>query len=175
MDLPEFVYHPDPIATGAVTREPVDCLCCGRERPLTYAGPVFAEEELDSELCPWCIADGSAAARFDATFTDVPAELPAEVAEVVLRRTPGFTGRQQERWLAHCGDAAEFHGPVGAAELASLPDARESVRAHLTGYYGWPAEVAEALLNALRRDGDGTAYLFRCRHCATHLAYADFA
>jgi hypothetical protein len=62
---------------------------------------VYAEAELDDQLCPWCIADGSAAAKFDAQFTDVlwavPDEVSAEVTEEVLRRTPGLSGWQQER------------------------------------------------------------------------------
>jgi uncharacterized protein CbrC (UPF0167 family) len=64
--LPRFLYHPDPIATGSVVGSPVVCSCCGQLRALTYVGPVFAEDELEDELCPWCIADGSAAETYDA-------------------------------------------------------------------------------------------------------------
>lgn len=176
--LPVFLYHPDPVATGSVTRAPLECLCCGRRRPLTYTGPVFAEEELDGELCPWCVADGTAAATYDAQFTDamwrVPDDVSAEATDVVLRRTPGFHGRQQERWLHHCGDAAQFHGRIGAQELRTLPDARAALAAELAPY-GWSAAELDAFIESLTPDGSATAYLFRCRHCRTHLAYADFA
>jgi uncharacterized protein CbrC (UPF0167 family) len=70
MDFPTFRYHPDPIATGSVVVSDTTCVCCGQARGFIYMGPVTADEELDEALCPWCIADGSAARRFDAEFTE---------------------------------------------------------------------------------------------------------
>src|SRR5262245_51685164 len=86
-ELPTFVYHPDPVATGSIVRATLTCSCCERERAYTYAGAVFAEEELEDELCPWCIADGSAAEKYDATFTDATwgDAVPAQVTDVVCR------------------------------------------------------------------------------------------
>lgn len=110
--LPQFRYHPDPVGTGSIVADEVSCVSCEQRRPYTYTGPVYAEEELNEAICPWCIADGSAASRFDATFTDamwaVPDDVPEDVTEEVLCRTPGFTGWLQEEWLHHCGDAAAF-------------------------------------------------------------------
>jgi uncharacterized protein CbrC (UPF0167 family) len=113
---------------------------------------------------------------FDAVFTDVswaPDDVPSDVAEVVLRRTPGFNGWQQERWLHHCRDGAEFLGAVGARELAPFPDVVASLRSDAMRF-SWPLDEVESYLAALSRDGQPTAYLFRCRHCRTHLAYSDF-
>lgn len=87
-----------------------------------------------------------------------------EVRLEVDRRTPGFRGRQQERWLTHCGDAAAFLGRAGAADVRRHPDAL----ADLLAEFG--AEFCEAL----DADGQPTAYLFACLHCDRHLAYADF-
>ncbi|MEU8327519.1 CbrC family protein [Micromonospora sp. NPDC048839] len=39
----------------------------------------------------------------------------------------------------------------------------------------WSAEDKDWYLRALSRDGPVTAYLFRCRHCGSHLAYSDSA
>jgi uncharacterized protein CbrC (UPF0167 family) len=69
-------------------------------------------------VCPWCIADGSAHAKWDAEFTDRGAiggmghwcEVPQEVREEVAFRTPGISTIQEARWWTHCGDAAEFVG-----------------------------------------------------------------
>ena len=116
--LPEFAYHPDPVATGSVERSDAECVACGRARGWIYRGPVYAADELADSLCPWCIADGTAASRFDAEFTDVgdaPDGVPGEVVETIARRTPGFTGWQQEHWLYHCGDGAVFMGTSEAA------------------------------------------------------------
>ncbi|MEU4587390.1 CbrC family protein [Kitasatospora aureofaciens] len=168
--LPVFPYHPDPVATGAIVQSDTECSCCGRARGYIYAGPVYAAENLRDRLCPWCIADGSAADRFGAQFTDVVDDVPMDRLFAITQRTPGFSGWQQERWLIHCADGAAFLGPAGAAELAAYPDASASLRQELTS---WPKPQAEQYLNALTRDGQPTAYLFQCRACGTHLAYAD--
>ena len=103
--LPTFRYHPDPLATGSVVASNATCRCCGQAPGLMYAGPVYANEDLDDELCPWCIADGSAAARFGAEFVDSAGvggygdwdRVPPAVVVEVSQRTPSFSGWQQER------------------------------------------------------------------------------
>ncbi|WP_405729304.1 CbrC family protein [Streptomyces sp. NBC_01537] len=92
-----------------------------------------------------CIADGSAAERYEAQFTEVDSGVAPGVARAVETRTPGFSGWQQERRLVHCGDGAAFLGRVGAAGPAAHPDA----------------------------DGQPTGNLFKCRTCGEFLAYAD--
>jgi uncharacterized protein CbrC (UPF0167 family) len=119
--LPDFPYHPDPQATGSIERSSTHCIACGQARGYVYTGPVFSvnHELLDDAVCPWCIADGSAAERFDAQYTGVGDELPADVSDSVIiavtQRTPGFSGWQQEHWLYHCGDGAAFVGTTEAA------------------------------------------------------------
>ena len=68
--LPTFRYHPDSIATGSVKPSDKECRSCGEARGYIYTSSVYAEESLDEEICPWCIADGSAAEKFDASFCD---------------------------------------------------------------------------------------------------------
>jgi hypothetical protein len=177
LPFPEFRYHPDPRGTGVVVESDARCLRCGWERGYLYTGPVYATAKLDDALCPWCIADGSAAERFDAEFTDVgwavPDDVPQEVTDEIARRTPGFFGWQQEHWLYHCGDGAAFLGRVGYQELQGHPDALESLR-HEHDELSWSASEVEEYLQGLDRDGGATAYLFRCRHCRRHFAYSDF-
>src|SRR4051794_36275169 len=97
---PDFRHHPGPLWAGTVVASHDECRCCERARGYLYAGPVFAVEELADELCPWCISDGSAAEMFDASFTGigwgVPDNVSDDVLEIVAKRTPGFTGWQQE-------------------------------------------------------------------------------
>jgi uncharacterized protein CbrC (UPF0167 family) len=164
MTLPVFPYHPDPVATGSVVPSADACGCCGAARGYVYTGPVYSVADLPAPVCPWCIADGSAADRYEAQFTEVEGQVPMDVVRAVAERTPGFSAWQQARWLTHCGDAAVFLGRAGARELRPHPDALESLA----------AEFGEALLAALDADDQPTAYLFRCRGCARHLAYVDF-
>lgn len=143
--LPKFKYHPDPIATGSVKASDRTCRSCGRSRGFIYVGPAYAVEDLEEDICPWCIADGSAHEKFDAEFVDRAAvggykrgwdKVPQSVVEEVAFRTPGFTGIQQEQWYTHCGDAAEF---VGVEDLG----------------------------------GGASKYNFRCRGCGQALHYID--
>ncbi|CAN5528954.1 CbrC family protein [soil metagenome] len=174
--LPTFRYHPDPVATGAFERQNGTCRACGRARGWVYVVTPYAEENLRDALCPWCVADGSAAAAFAATFADlgddVPDTVAAAVRDEIAHRTPGFSAWQQERWLFHCDDGAAFLGAAGWEELVDLPDAVAMLRAQAEGW-GFVGAEADAFVGSLDVDGASTAYLFRCRHCGTHLAYAD--
>ncbi|WP_232245868.1 CbrC family protein [Delftia acidovorans] len=165
-ELPVFRYHPDPVATGSIQENhALACPCCGRVSGWVYATTPYGLGEQPSDLCPWCIADGSAASRFGSGFvSDLAGEVPGEVADEVNLRTPGFISWQGEQWLTHCGDAAAFLGPVGWEALKDLPDAQASLLED-----GCDKEM----LALMRKDGDLTAYLFRCLHCGVHLAYAD--
>lgn len=176
--LPRFRYHPDPVATGAFEQQVGTCRRCGRARGWVYVVPPYAVENLRDALCPWCVADGSAAATFDATFTDLdPADaqaegVPAAVLDEIAHRTPGFSAWQQERWLYHCGDGAAFLGAAGWPELADHPEAVAQLREQAASW-GFTGEDADAFVGSLDADGASTAYLFRCLHCHAHLAYAD--
>ncbi len=172
--LPEFPYHPDPLATGSVVVSGAFCACCGRARGYVYTGPVYAAGEPD-RLCPWCIADGSAARRYEAHFTaDVAGdEVTGDVLVTVAERTPGFTAWQDGQWLVHCGDAGAFLGRAGVRELAGYPDALDSLQQDIRTW-GWSDDQIDDFVGSLDSGGQPTAYLFRCRACAAHLAYADF-
>jgi uncharacterized protein CbrC (UPF0167 family) len=178
--LPQFRYHPDPVATGNVIASSAECRSCGRARGYVYVGPVYAEEELGEVLCPWCIGDRSAAERFDAEFTDAEGvgdrgrwgAVPVAVLDEVTRRTPGFAGWQPERWWVHCGDAAAFLGRAGRRELegrwvAALPAIRAEAGLEADG------AVWAIYLAALDAGGAPTAYVFRCLHCGQFGGYSD--
>jgi hypothetical protein len=174
--LPTFRYHPDPVSTGFVRQSSTTCVACGRERGFIYTGPVYAVDDLESVICPWCIADGSAAERFDADFTDTwgtPDEVTMPLLDEITRRTPGFSSWQQAHWLYHCGDGCAFLGAVGRKELASYPDAIEMLLRE-GEQSGWSADDSRAYVSRLTANGQPTAYLFRCHHCGTHLAFSDF-
>lgn len=177
-DLPNFKYHPDPLGTGSIQVSETECICCGQARGYIYVGPVYALEELDECICPWCIEDGSANAKLGASFTDESGvggygdwdDVPAAVVATIAYRTPGFIGWQQEQWWTHCGDAAAFLGRAGRKELEAAGDgAVEAIRQN-TGLTG---DNWESFLDALSKDGSPTAYLFRCAACGMVGGYQD--
>jgi len=178
--LPTFKYHPDPIATGSVAVSDNECVCCKQARGYIYTGPVYSEDEHADDICPWCIADNSAHANLGAEFIDPVGvggygeweEVAAPIYEEVASRTPGFTGWQQEKWFTCCADAAAFLGRAGYKELLAMgAGAIEAIRveSQLEG-----AEWEE-YLKGLKKDGEPTAYLFRCLHCQKIGGYSDFS
>ncbi|MFD3585751.1 CbrC family protein [Streptomyces sp. NPDC058683] len=175
--LPESPYHPDPVATGVIMPSRTACTCCGQERGYVYKGPVYTADEPGGPLCPWCIADGSAAERIDAHFTAgtrLGDDVPLEVFAAADRHTPGFTAWQEPQWIFHCGDSTAFLAPAGSAGLAAHPEALETVRQETNGW-GRPPDQLDHFPGSLDKDGETTAYLFRYRVCTAHLAYTDFA
>src|ERR1700693_5430774 len=139
MDLPRFKYYPDPVASGDLVESDVVCACCGKARGYVYAGTVFADEDYDDCICPWCIADGSAYEKLGATFLDEDAvggygdwdSVPENVVEEVTQRTPVFSSWQPTQWWTHCQDAAQFLGAVGRKELEAFgPDAVAAIKAN---------------------------------------------
>ena len=178
LDLPEFVYHPDPIATGSVKPSDTECVCCGSRRGFIYVGPVYAEEELEDCICPWCIANGTAYEKLGAEFVDAAGiggygdwdDVPGEVADEIAYRTPGFAGWQQERWWTHCGDAAEFIGRAGRKEVESYGEQLVKAVQYEIGYSD---EEWKHYFQALSKESSPTAYIFRCRHCGKLGGYSD--
>jgi uncharacterized protein CbrC (UPF0167 family) len=176
--LPKFRYHQDPLATGSLEPSTIECVCCGQARGFIYVGPVYCEVELNDALCPWCIADGSAARKFDAEFTDRGGigdygrweRVSDAVLDEISTRTPGFSGWQQERWFTCCGDAGVFLGRAGRNELDAA--GLDAIRA-IQRESGLEGDAWDQYFRALDRDGSPTAYLFRCPECGGIAGYSD--
>ena len=165
-ELPFFRYHPDPLATGAVKPGAVRCACCGEQRGYVYVGPVYGEAELDESLCPWCIADGSAARKLGASFADDHPLLQARVPELIVQevnlRTPAFSSWQQEHWLAHCGDACSF---LGDASVEDVANASEGTKLAWQKEYGLGEGDWLHITMGYQPRGDQAFYKFKCLHC----------
>jgi uncharacterized protein len=164
--LPFFRYHPDPLATGAIEKSNVTCVCCGKARGMIYVGSVYSKTDLDGVLCPWCIADGSAASKFHAAFADsnplIRASVPSNIVEEVHLRTPAYISWQQEHWLAHCNDACEFHGDASVDDVQS---ASEETKMHWMAYYHKDDADWKRIIDGYVPGGDSALYKFVCRHC----------
>jgi hypothetical protein len=175
--LPTFRYHPDPIDTGSVTESDATCVVCGDERGFIYAGPVYAEDDFEDSICPWCVADGSAHESLGATFVDsesFAADTPDSVIAEISERTPGYSAWQAEEWPSCCSDATAFIGPVGIAEIRAKYREREGfVLRQIIYGLGISGGAATRLLESLKRDESPTAYLFKCLHCGEPQVHVD--
>ncbi|WP_144395648.1 CbrC family protein [Pleionea sediminis] len=174
MELPKFKYHPDPISTGAIKESCEVCECCEQARGYVYASNLYAEEEIEF-ICPWCIADGSAAQKFDGMFSDdyplQEAGVPEEVISEVCERTPGYNSWQQEVWQAHCGTACEFHGDAEKKDLVEL--AGEALERFLRVEMIKP-DVWQNILEHYEKGGNPAVYKFRCPECSEFIYTMDF-
>lgn len=180
MGLPNFKYHPDPVATGHVATSDTVCVCCEKARGFIYTGPVFAFGDYNESICPWCIADGSAHEKLKTSFTDEVGiggygrwgDVPQVVIEEVAYRTPGFYGWQQSEWWTHCDDAAQFIGRAGQKELQKLgPQAIAAIQASIELSDGpeW-----DQFFDRLGKESSPTAYIFRCTKCGQLGGYHDY-
>lgn len=168
--LPSFRYHPDPVGTGVVEASGAICKCCKKARGFIYVGPVYAVDDLSERLCPWCIADGSAAASFGASFSDDwrlhQVGLPREIIEEVVQRTPGYFAWQSEAWLSHCGDACAF---LGDASEDDVVNASEATKLAWRREYGLSGEAWKHATAGYVPRGHQAFYKFVCMHCSSVL------
>ncbi len=165
--LPVFRYHLDPVATGAFVRNNYyPCLCCGKKTGWKLHATPYGRKRVKN-ICPWCIADGSAAAKFGVSFvstTETP--LPAEVEEELYERTPKILSWQDLSWKTCCNDAAVYVGVKAWEELADLPGVKEQFLAE---------GLTEDALAWFDPNSDFWAHLFHCRHCEKYLVHSDFS
>jgi uncharacterized protein len=178
--LPVFRFHPHAYELGLF--EEVDGVCdaCGERRALRYTSSFYSRTSV-SYLCPWCIADGTAARTFAGQFNDSlgiegipidPDEEPTvDLAEAreVSRHTPSYLSWQQEQWRSHCGRPCAFLGYVDSEDLGPYL-AEPAFAADVDGGLGWDAEL---IRTALTRDGDLVGCLFRCLTCGAHRLHVD--
>lgn len=177
MDLPHFKYHPDPLKTNIVTKKNFQCVCCDQQRNLLYIGPVYSlHEDIEEKICVWCLADGSAAKKFDAEFAgelDSSPNISPHAMKEFTERTPGYICWQDPVWLTHCDDICEFHGDFSKEELLEHFEdlkiyAKESLRCD-------ESQIREIVSDY---DPEGNInpafYKFVCRKCKKILFHCDF-
>ena len=172
--LPSFTYFQDPVGNGCIVQKQDTCPCCSEQRSHMYVGPIYTTADVEM-ACPWCIADGTAAAKWSARFNDVDNAPPGVSKQTVLEietRTPGYSSWQGNIWLFSQTDAMVFLGEVHGGELLQEGNA-EKVEACLKALrdwnLDWPAEDLKRVL-----PGDQPAiYLFQDRTTAAFDAYAD--
>jgi uncharacterized protein CbrC (UPF0167 family) len=131
-------------------------------------GPVYAVGEYAEKICPWCIFNGTAAAKFAATFSDCYGldGLRSRIVEEITKRTPGYNSWQSEKWRTHCDDACEYRGNPTRSELRSMTDdLREQLASQLELDEG---EWQEFVVN-YEPAGDPSIYKFVCPHCSAIL------
>ncbi|WP_106165675.1 CbrC family protein [Tritonibacter scottomollicae] len=173
MELPIFEYFPDPIENGCIIKKNTRCACCEQERSFMYVGPIYCVDDV-SEVCPWCLADGSAAAKWSAIFNDlydIPEGVPQHVVQTIDSRTPGYSTWQGNRWLFSEDDALVFVGEViGSTIVRKNETEKISACRKALGDWNFPNDFD---LSDVVIGGQPAIYLFQNKKTAEYKAYAD--
>ncbi|MDR6919110.1 uncharacterized protein CbrC (UPF0167 family) [Pseudomonas sp. 3296] len=178
--LPVFRYYADPFKSGVMSPSGETCQCCGNATGYIYSGSFYSVAD-ESHFCPWCVADGSAAKKFDGEFNDSfgigmgEIELSEAVIGEVSRRTPSFFSFQQEQWWGHCDDAGQFLGEIEHLDRSLL--ASDTGLNFRLGIQETPALSTDAdwewLIATPSKKRDVACFVFRCLHCGEMGGYID--
>lgn len=169
--LPKFKYHPNLYTNEIVTFANGKCQCC-EKKVNAYIETMYCKECVDC-ICLYCIADGSAAKKFDGFFIQDAEEINnPEAIEELYSRTPGYLSWQGEYWLACCNDYCEFIGDVGTKELNEMGISDEVFDEYEKKY---DEEDIKWLKDNLTARGEVAGYLFRCKKCGKYHLHVDMS
>ena len=168
---PFFRYHPDPLRSGVFVEHetPKVCQCCGRQETLICEGPFYTDEEVEY-VCPECIADGSAAKRFDMEYCEIAAKdrvSDPKKDEELLHHTPGFYSYNGSCWPSHCDDYCIYVEELYRKHLQDKELMEELVKDPV--WIEWEFDSPEKVL----LDQYIQVHMFVCPHCGKHLFYID--
>lgn len=178
MELPKFKYSPNAYSIDVFENDEDICSICNEERNIRYTGSFYSIDEPDY-ICPWCIADGSAAKMYDGEFNDYcgiegvspnPKEPKPKISKELLleitKKTPSYKSWQQERWMIHCNEPCAF---IGYADTETIEPLWEELKDDIeNNRYG-----ADFIKSSLSKDGSLVGYLFQCLHCNQHRLHVD--
>lgn len=167
--LPQFKYNPNIylLNDGYLNQEKINtCKCCGRQTK-AWTEWMYSREDIDC-ICVNCIADGTAAHKFDGDFVDCAEHVsdPSKKDEL-MHRTPGYSSWQGEHWLVCCDDYCAFLGQVGCAELDELKIS-DSVIQECAELVGFDIDRKD-----IQKTGSLIGYLFQCLHCGQYRLWVD--
>ncbi|WP_407538273.1 CbrC family protein [Deinococcus radiomollis] len=172
--LPVFRYHPDAVNHGVVRQRAIICDVCGKARDWAYTGPFRSADRPEPlNIYPWCVADGSAAQKYDGTFQEADFEefVTSASIQAVLKRTPGFPTMNPIFWPGHHGECCVFLGDFIPEEQPELLE-QKSIREEL-GRIARELGLAEDDL----RYSNNSLYtlLFQCSTCHSYQLSTDFS
>ncbi|MDR2925336.1 MAG: CbrC family protein [Azoarcus sp.] len=190
-NLPQFKYSPNCYENGIFQMTKADeikiCDCCRQTTDVYYNGPFYSRVRINI-LCPFCIANGKAAEKYNGEFlayTSIEGISPnpsephtfhnEEAINEVVTRTPCYSAYQQEEWLAHCNDLCAFVGYVGWDEIKNLINEFVDLEVDVNKFYF--SIVGKLGYNALSENlangGGLQGYLFQCLHCNKYRLHID--
>ena len=172
-ELPTFKYHESVKMTGILVEEDIVCECCQKGSHYKMDIVLYSEEEVE-DLCPWCVADGSAAKKYNGTFIDLEGSdmIPSLEKRLELtRKNPGYPSWQENVWLAHCDDYCKYVDAVDYSVIEHLEvDLKEDFERLSKEFY---YDTVEEFKEALKNNHSMQIYLFECLTCKKPRIHVD--
>lgn len=167
-ELPFFKYNPNVYESSVAFHKEGVCQCCGKTVSV-YTNAMYTPEDINC-ICFDCVADGSAAKKFQGEFIqDVEKKVSDESkTEELFYRTPGYDSWQGEYWLTCCDDYCQYIGDVGGKELDEM-DIGNDVILECEEKRGFKIDK-----NDIEKCGSLSGYLFKCLHCGKYHLWVDF-
>lgn len=120
MELPKFKYSPNAYKVDVFENIEGICSVCNEKRQVKYKGSFYSLEDLEY-ICPWCIANGNAAEKYDGEFNDYcgiegvssdpnngEPTIQNELLLEITNKTPSYISWQQQVCLTHCNEPCAF-------------------------------------------------------------------
>lgn len=124
MEFPKFKYHQNPIKSLSFIKSDMECNCCNKKTGYIYNLSIYSSLDVeDVVICPWCLANGDAAKKYQATFNDtysVESKIPNSENDEILHRTPSYPTWQDFDWMIHCGHPAIFIGDADKSTIKKM-------------------------------------------------------
>ena len=171
--LPTFKYIKPPLQREMFEASNAICECCLSAQGYRYAWSIYTKIEVN-ELCPWCIADGSAAEKFAATFAELNdyRTISDENRNAFEKHTPSYPTWQGAVYPVHCHDACQFAGLVPSKqELLTLTN-EQRIKNDLPDWL-----INETFLANYEPSFSADVQIakFHCLHCDETLYHLDMA
>ena len=165
--IPEFPYMPHAYKLGIITKDRHVCDCCEKTVTHMYDGVFYSVHEI-TNLCPWCIAGGAAAMKYNGTFNEFYTDVPPDINEIVSRRTPAISGWQDIQWESCCNDAMLYLEAIGTKKALEKYRGNAAFENEIHDFEPFPEfDQLQAELPD-RRESSLLVHVFKCRHCGRY-------
>jgi len=179
MELPKFKYSPNAYELDLFDKVEGTCSVCEEKRNLKYNSSFYSVDQPDY-ICPWCIANGKAAEKYDGEFNDYcgiegvspnpndpKPTIPKGMLTEICTKTPSYSSWQQELWLSHCNEPCAF---IGYADNKTIEPILDELKNDIENNIGYDPDLIK---KHLTKDGHLVGYLFKCIKCDKHRLHAD--
>ena len=149
----------------------------------------FRSGEPLQPFCPWCIANGKAAEKYDGYFnyfsflaleeSELPAhikKIPEDQLDELVFRTPRYSSLQGTEWFIHCHSPCIFLGKTKWVAIRNNPDIFNDINNDGVWFNGRKSEeeLDAGWLEYWLTNEERVGYLFKCFHCGKYLLNVEY-